>query len=78
MEAAKNYIGFLDFAKELWSSCCTFYVFEHQISLLLLQYFVYYVAHIRISLSKLQSVLQNQHYKHDKYRDGIHIKIFYC
>jgi len=63
MEAAKYSDGSLDFAAELWNCCCAFSLRFWAPDFIFTPTSYVYVAHIRISLPKLQSVLHNQHYK---------------
>jgi len=67
MEAAKNSVGSLDFAAELWNCCwllsiyvCTrFHIYSYFV------YLYYTVTHSYLVV-KTASVLHNQHYKNTK------------
>jgi len=63
MEAAKNSIGSLDFAAEIRNCYCAFSLCFSAPDFIFTPTLYIYVAHIRISLSKLQYVLHNQHHK---------------
>jgi len=63
MQAAKNYVASLDFAAEIWYCCCALSLCFWAPDFIFTPTLYIYVAHIRISLSKLQYVPHNQHYK---------------
>jgi len=63
MKAAKNSVGFLEFTAELSSCYCAFSLRFCAPDFIFTPTLYIYVPRIRISLSKLQSALHNQHYK---------------
>ena len=63
METTKKSVGSLYVAAELWTCCCAYSLRFWARDFIFTPTSYIYVADIRISLSKLQSVLHNQHYK---------------